>query len=177
MAFGKIAQSFGVFRYALKFLLNFFTKKLRSTEAGPLVAPRTGRNSRPSQRAKYPLAAASETPAPRTARNPPSSQSAIRRWRNPHGVSRKAAVPTPRGWRTAAFSYSPTSDGGKPPPYSAEPIVFSQWSYAPFPRRFFLFKNQKSLYPFYIFYSIMIVTNTSGREPARRIFPCGYANN
>ena len=36
-----------------------------------------------------------EIPAGRSQRNTQSSQSAIRRWRNPHGVSRKAAVPTP----------------------------------------------------------------------------------
>ena len=55
-----------------------------------------GQNSgRPSQRAKHPPAAAGEIPAPRTARNPLSSQSAIRRWRNSRGVCRKAAVPTP----------------------------------------------------------------------------------
>ena len=41
-------------------------------------------------------AAAGETPAPRTARNPPSSQSAIRRWRNPRQSRRPPSPPRQR---------------------------------------------------------------------------------
>ena len=58
----------------IKVLLDFFQK---------IAESRGSASGRPSQRAKYPLAAASETPAPRTARTPTASQSAIRRWRNP----------------------------------------------------------------------------------------------
>ena len=56
-----------------------------------------GQNSgRPSQRAKHPPAAAGEIPAPRTARNPLSSQSAIRRWRNSRQSRRPPSSPRQR---------------------------------------------------------------------------------
>ena len=87
----------------LKVLLDFFQKIAGVQGAAPPVARRSGRNTRAAHGAKHPLAAASETPAPRTARNTrqpqransPIVHSAIRRWRNPRGVCRKAAVPTP----------------------------------------------------------------------------------
>ena len=84
----------------IKVLLDFFQK----------IAESRGRASgRPPQRAKYPLAAASEIPAPRTARNPPASQSAIRRWRNPR-QSRRPPFPPLTGWWTAALCRTVSDD-------------------------------------------------------------------
>ena len=132
----------------------------------------------------------------------PSADGAI-----PTALAVRPPSPPRCGWRTTAFSCPPTVGRGIPdapappsgavkdagpyvggrrkyaPAAGAGPALqrsthcFLQWSCAPFPRRFFLPKNKKSLYPFYIFYSIMTGTNTSGKEPARRIFPCGYTNN
>ena len=66
------------------------------------------------------LAAASEIPARRSGRNTraahgaksPVVQSAIRRWRNPHGVSRKAAVPTPSRVADGGLFVHPTVGRG-----------------------------------------------------------------
>ena len=55
--------------------------------AAQIAESRGSAPGRASQGAKHPPAAAGETPQ--------SSQRAIRRWRNPRSVCRKAAVPTP----------------------------------------------------------------------------------
>ena len=54
------------------------------------------RPGRAAHGAKLPLAAANETPARRSGRNPLSVQSAIRRWRNPWPQAMALAAPT--GW-------------------------------------------------------------------------------
>ena len=71
--------------------------------AAQIAVSKGSASGRPAHGAKLPPAAAGEIPAGRSQRNTraahgaksPIVQSAIRRWRNPHGVSRKAAVPTP----------------------------------------------------------------------------------
>ena len=69
------------------------------------------------QPAKFPPAAAGETPAPRTARNPPSSQSAIRRWRNPRPRAMVRAA-TPAGW--TAWTIHQRRTGYRPPTHRAQ---------------------------------------------------------
>ena len=52
---------------------------------------------RASQGAKFPPAAAGETPAGRSQRNTLASQTAIRRWRNPHGKAVRPPSPPHHG--------------------------------------------------------------------------------
>ncbi len=76
---------------------SIFFKKSRSPEAGPLVAPRKARNTRPAHGAKFPLAAAGEIPAPRTGRNS--------RWPQPakHPPAAAGEIPAPRTGRNSRW--------------------------------------------------------------------------
>ena len=73
--------------------------------ASEIPAPRTARNSRPPQRAKSPVV-----------------QRAIRRWRNPYGVSRKAAVPTPTRVADGGLFAHPNVGRGIPDAPKPHPI-------------------------------------------------------
>ena len=87
---------------------------------------------RASQGAKYPPAAAGEIPAGRSQRNSPSSQTAIRRWRNPRLLPRQQPwTGAPACGRGAAVhpahranTIPRTGGGGKPPPYRSERIGY-----------------------------------------------------
>ena len=76
--------------------------KSRSPEAEPLVAPRTGRNTRPSQRAKPPRRARRELPHRPKA---PSADGAI-----PAAYAARPPSPPLTGWWTAAFPFPPNHE-------------------------------------------------------------------
>ena len=87
---------------------------------------------RPPQRAKYPRRARREAPARRSGRNPPASQSAIRRWRNPRPRAMvRAAAPT--GWTAWTINqqragYPPPAAGASPRPTGWNPSARGKWN-------------------------------------------------
>ena len=85
--------------------------------AAQIAESRGSASGRWPQPAKFPPAAAGETPAPRTARNPQVSQSAIRRWRNPRPRAMVRAA-TPAGWTAWTIHHRRT--GYRPPMHQCE---------------------------------------------------------